>query len=153
VLLAGHARRTTMTWAVERERGRHHTRRDGSMRSGTGATHAARTCVGVRCTTVALDRAEGPAGRAPSAGRATGHHAAHWPRRATPTAGQAGAPAGHDRAQASRAHNHSEHCAGEEEKRESRGGGERGRKEAHPSDEPKHDDISDTSAGAWIQRR
>jgi hypothetical protein len=46
VLTTGERRRTTMTWAVERERGRHHTRRDGLTRSGTGATHVARTTPG-----------------------------------------------------------------------------------------------------------
>ena len=127
VLLAGHARRTTMTWAVERERGMHHTQRRADA-IGDGS-HTCRTdCAGAHCATAALDRTEGPVGCTPSAGRAAGRAGragrtvsragrdaqaalpstmprasraagrAGWLRRATPTTGRAGAPAEHRRA-------------------------------------------------------
>ena len=74
VLTTGERRRTTMTWAVERERGRHHTRRDGLTRSGTGATHVARTTPktlsGAR-RALAAPRAEWVAPTAPRAELAT----------------------------------------------------------------------------------
>ena len=63
--------------------------------------------------------------------------AGRMPRRSTPAAGRAGAPAGHDRAAqvAGSAHNHAAHRADEEERREARGEGERGREKAHHGDE------------------
>jgi hypothetical protein len=85
-------------------------------------SHACRTDYArTRCTTAALDRAEDPVGRTPSASHTAGRagHASHtvqatlsgtmpraghavgragWPRRATPAAGRAGASTGLGRA-------------------------------------------------------
>lgn len=149
-----------MTWAVKRERGMHHTQRRADA-IGDGS-HTCRTdCAGAHCATAALDRTEVPVGCTPSAGRAAGRASragrtvsqvgrdvqaalpstmsrasraagrAGWLRRATPTTGRAGAPAEHKRV----ARTTTASTAPARKKRETRGGGERGREKAPNGDE------------------